>query len=182
MNRRGALQPGPWLKTPGWRFGSFLLGIGLMALLTDWITGDAVDLGSRVYLVMLLGFLVSIPYGLSWMRGQAPEPPKPATLVPQAAIQPDGSGNTYVLVNPGGGGGKGLVRRPSELGPISWFLYTIFWRVPLMVGDAILTAAWRGITRVFGFNGGPRLRDVASAELDQMARPESRPQPDRDTF
>jgi hypothetical protein len=178
VNRSETLQPGPWLKTPGWRFGAWLLGIAVLAVLVDWITGDAVDLGWRVYLVMLLGFLISVPYGVSWIRGQAPPPPQPATLVPQAQIQGEGTGNTYVLVGPTTTARFGLGRKPKDLGPIAWFFYSVFWRWPLVAGDAILTAAWRGINRLFGFNGGPR-RDHTSGHIDY---PDDLPPPDRDMF
>jgi hypothetical protein len=75
----GTLQPGPWLKTSGWRGGSFLIGLTLMVLFADWLLGSRFDVGwSRPVLVMLLGFLFSIPYGRAWVKGDAPLPPKPA--------------------------------------------------------------------------------------------------------
>lgn len=179
MTRERTLHPGPWLKTPGWRGGSFLVGLTLLALLVDWITGDAVDLGlGRPLAVMVLGFLMSVPYGWAWVHGRAPLPPKPPDVLPQAHVEGE-RGSTYVIVSPTARTGLGRSVRARELGPLGWLLYTVFWRWPLTVGDAVLSVAWTGITRVFGFNGGPRMRDSAPTQVD---RPESFAPPDRDTF
>lgn len=179
MTRERTLQPGPWLKTPGWRGGAFLVGLVLLAVLVDWITGDLVDLGLwRPLLILLLGFLMSVPYGWAWVKGRAPEPPPPPEIVPQAHVQGE-SGSTYVIVAPTTRPGLGRVVRARELSPFWWFLYTIFWRWPLLVGDAVLTLTWRGLTAIFGFNGGPRLQDYRSTQVE---RPESLPPPDQDTF
>ena len=180
MNPERALQPGPWLKTPGWRGGSFLLGLTVLVMFVNWILGDLFDVGwwGRPLLVILLGFLLSIPYGWAWVQGNAPLPPKPAVLVPQAAVQGDDRGNTYVLVGAEAGGRRGLGRRARDLGALGWFLYTIFWRWPVLVGDAILTVFWRGLTRLFGFNGGPH-RDHTLGQIDY---PEDLPPPDRERF
>jgi hypothetical protein len=173
------LQPGPWLKTPGWRGGSFLVGMTLLLLLVDWITGDAVDLGlARPLAVLVLGFLMSVPYGWAWVHGRAPLPPKDPDVLPQAHIEGE-RGSTYVIVAPTARTGLGRGIRARELTPFWWLLYTVFWRWPLLVGDAALSVAWRGLTRLFGFNGGPRLRDYAPNQVD---RPESFSPPDRDTF
>jgi hypothetical protein len=184
VNRERVLVPGPWLKTAGWRGGSWLVGLMVLLIFLDLITGDLVDIGwRRPTLLMFLGFLMSVPYGWAWVKGRAPLPPKPAVLVPQAAIQGHGeSGSTYVFVGPTGGARPGLGRRTRDLGPIAWFLYTVFWRWPLLVGDAILTVVWRGIDKVFGFNGGPRASDFDPSQVDEFANPERLKQPDRDTF
>jgi hypothetical protein len=179
------LQPGPWLKTPGWRAGSWLIGVTLFLWFLDWLTGDFVDVGWwRPFLILFLGVLLSVPYGWAWVKGRAPLPPKPALLVPQAAIQQDEErGNTYVLVGPTAATWRqGLARRAADLGPLSWFLYTILWRWPLLTGDAVLTVLWRGMTRVFGFNGGPSIESFDPIEADQVEDPEDRPPPGSRTF
>jgi hypothetical protein len=179
VSRERPLQPGPWLKTPGWRGGSFLVGLVLLAILVDWITGDLVDFGlGRPLLVLLLGFAMSVPYGWAWVHGRAPEPPKPPDILPQAHVEGE-RGSTYVIVAPTARPGLGRMVRARELSPFWWLLYTIFWRWPLLAGDAVLVAVWRGITRIFGFNGGPRLRDYRPGQIDS---PESVPPPDQDTF
>ncbi|HEX2502641.1 MAG TPA: hypothetical protein VHK00_01770 [Miltoncostaeaceae bacterium] len=184
MNPERTLQPGPWLKTPGWRGGAFLIGLTVLVLFADWITGDLFDVGwwGRPTLVVILGFLLSVPYGWAWMHGKAPLPPTPAVLVPQAAVQGDERGNTYVLVGPDRAVTRpGLGRRSRDLGAIGWLFYTVFWRWPLVIGDAVLTVVWRGIVRVFGANGGPRVEDV-SARQQEVDYPEDLSPPDRERF
>jgi hypothetical protein len=180
----GTLQPGPWLKTSGWRGGSFLIGLTLMVLFADWLLGSRFDVGwSRPVLVMLLGFLFSIPYGRAWAKGNAPLPPKPAVLVPQAAVQQGEGGSTYVVVGPTGGPrGPWLRRQVRDLGALGWFFYTIFWRWPVLIGDAVLTLIWRGITRLLGFNGGSRIQRYDLRTLDDVDRPQDLPPPDQERF
>ncbi len=48
----------------------------------------------------------------------------------------------------------------------------------MLVGDAILTVFWRGLTRLFGFNGGTQ-RDHTLGQIDY---PEDLPPPDRERF
>jgi len=173
------LQPGPWRKTPGWRAGAWLIGVILLLWFLDWLTGDLVDVGWwRPFLIVILGLLFSVPYGWAWVKGRAPLPPAPAAIVPQAAVQTGEQGSTYVIVGPSGGAERrGLWRRASDLGPLSWFLYTIIWRWPLMVGDAVLTMFWRGMTRVFGFNGGPSIDRFDPIEMERIESPDDRPPP-----
>jgi hypothetical protein len=184
VNEGRTLQPGPWLKTPGWRAGAWLIGVTLILWFLDWLTGDLVDVGWwRPLLIFVLGLLFSVPYGWAWVKGRAPLPPKPVAVVPQAAVQTGEQGNTYVIVGPTGGPGRpGLRRRAGDLGPISWFLYTILWRWPLMIGDAVLTVFWRWMTRIFGFNGGPSIEAFDAVEADQVDYPEDRPPPGSRSF
>jgi hypothetical protein len=181
VNSERTLQPGPWRKTPGWRAGAFLIGLVTLVMFVDWVTGDLFDVGwwGRPILVVILGFILSWPYGWAWVQGRAPEPPRPAVIVPQAAVEQGEHGSTYVLVGPHPAERRpGLGRRAKDLGTLGWFLYTIFWRWPVMIGDAILTVVWRGLTRLFGFNGGPR-RDHTLGQIDY---PEDLPPPDQDRF
>jgi hypothetical protein len=185
VNAGRTLQPGPWLKTPGWRGGAFLIGLTVLVLFVDWITGDLFDVGwwGRPLLVVFLGFLLSVPYGWAWMHGKAPPPPKPAVVVPQAAVQAGESGNTYVVVGPDNAVTRpGLARRARDLGAIGWFFYTVFWRWPLVIGDAILTMVWRGIVRISGVNGGPRVQDLSPRQLEGVEHPQDIPPPDRERF
>jgi hypothetical protein len=117
------------------------------------------------------------------MHGKAPLPPEPAVLVPQAAVQGGENGNTYVLVGPNDALTRpGLARRARRLGPVAWFFYTVFWRWPLLIGDAVLTVIWRGIIRVAGVNGGPRLQDLSPRQLEEVDYPEDLRPPDRERF
>ena len=184
MSDERTLPTGPWLKTPGWRAGSWLIGITLFLLFLDWLTGDVVDVGWwRPLGVMTLGVLFSVPYGWAWVKGRAPPPPPvAAALVPQATVQAGERGSTYVIVGPTAPSRQGLARRVRDLGPVSWFLYTLLWRWPLLAGDAVLTLFWRGMTRIFGFNGGPSIESFDPIEADQVEDPEDRPPPGSRTF
>jgi hypothetical protein len=179
------LQPGPWRKTPGWRAGSWIIGISLLLLFLDWLTGDLFDVSWwRILGLLLLGLLLSVPYGWAWVKGRAPLPPvATAALVPQAAVQTGESGNTYVLVGPAATAPRrGLGRAARDLGPVSWFFYTLLWRWPLLMGDALLTAFWRGMTRLFGFNGGPSMKTFNPVTMDQVDYPEDKPPPSSRSF
>jgi hypothetical protein len=154
-----------------------------MLWLLDWMTGDLVDVGWwRPLLFMFLGVLLSVPYGWAWVKGRAPLPPKPAALVPQAAVQQEEGHDTYVFVGPVPETRYGLARKVGELRPISWFFYTLLWRWPLLLGDTLLTAFWRGMTRLFGFNGGPSIKSFDPSSADQVEYPEDRPPPGSRTF
>ncbi|HSJ73676.1 MAG TPA: hypothetical protein VK904_05115 [Miltoncostaeaceae bacterium] len=179
MSDGRTLQPGPWRKTPGWRAGAFLIGITLLLWFLDWLTGDLVDVGWwRPFAVFVLGLLFSVPYGWAWVKGHAPPPPPAAVLVPQATVQGGEQGSTYVIVGPTGAASRpGLGRRARDLGPLAWFLYTVLWRWPLMVGDAVLTILWRGMTRIFGFQGGPSIGNLDPGQMDQVDDLEERPPP-----
>jgi hypothetical protein len=150
----------------------------------DWLTGDVVDVGWwRPLLLVFLGFLFSAPYGWAWVKGKAPPPPKPVALVPQAAVQQDDGGGTYVFVGPTAAPARwGPTRKVADFGPISWFLYTVLWRFPLLVGDAVLTVFWRGMTRLFGFNGGPSIQSFDPSTMEQVDYPDDLPPPGSRTF
>lgn len=184
MKRERVLLLGPWLKTPGWRAGAWLVGIAVLLAVLDWAAGDLINLTlGRVWTAALIGgFALSAPYGIAWVKGRAPEPPKPPNLLPQATVQGD-RGHTYVIVGPNTARpGLGRSVRARELGPISWAIYTVLWRWPLMTGDAILVGFWRVVTRVFGFNGGPQARGFDAAQVDEIDYSEDLPPPDRQSF
>jgi hypothetical protein len=69
-----------------------------------------------------------------------------------------------------------------DLGAVGWFFYTVFWRWPVVIGDAVLTLIWRGITRIFGFNGGPRIQRYDPRNLEDVDRPQDLPRPDQEGF
>lgn len=178
MSSERTLPPGPWLKTPGWRAGAWLIGLVLLVWFVGWLLGDSFDPGTwKPLAVLALGVLLSVPYGWAWVKGRAPEPPPPPAIVPQATVRGDGR-STYVLVNPAPTKARyWLGRKAGDLGPLSWLLYTLFWRWPLMVGDAVLTVIWRGMTRLFGFNGGPSMQSFDTSSIDTIDYPEDLPPP-----
>jgi hypothetical protein len=176
-----ALEPGPWRKTPAWRAGAFLVGLAILLLLLDWLSGGFVDIGFGRFVVsaLLLGLALSGPYGWAASHGRAPESPREDAWIPQAHVEGE-RGATYVIVSPPAESRRrGLSRspRPKELTPGWWALYNIFWRWPVMTGDYLLSGLWSLLARVWGFNGGPRLRDPA-----QVDRPEGISPPDEERF
>ncbi len=114
--------------------------------------------------------------------GRRPCRPSRRSSCPRRPSRASERGNTYVLVGPDRAVTRpGLGRRSRDLGAIGWFFYTVFWRWPLVIGDAVLTVVWRGIVRVFGVNGGPRVEDV-SARQQEVDYPEDLSPPDRERF
>ncbi len=97
MSDPRTLQPGPWLKSPAWRGGAFLLGFAFLLIIIDWVVGSFIDIGVGRFLVALVagGVALSAPYGLGLGRKPAPVRAAPAPeWVPQARVQ----GNVYYKV------------------------------------------------------------------------------------
>jgi hypothetical protein len=137
-----ALRSGPARKSPIWRGASLLIGWGLLLfVLFGWILSPWVDVPglTRIVLILIgLGILLSIPYGLSWLRGDADESgdlPRPA--LPE--VHTTGEGTTVVVMPP-----VTSLRGPRirELGVFAYLSWAIFYRAPLVVGDFLLTGLW----------------------------------------
>jgi hypothetical protein len=177
------LQPGPWHKTPAWRGGAFLLGFAFLLIIIDWALGTFVDIGVGRFLVVLVvgGLALSAPYGLGLGRKPAPARAAPSPeWVPQARVQGE-SGSTYVIVAPpeapaAPAPAPGPRSRIREFSPGWWALYTVFWRFPVFMGDYALTGLYRVVRHVRGTRNE---RPVRSLDFD---RPDTLPQPDRETF
>jgi hypothetical protein len=184
VSASGRLRPDPWLRTAGWRGGSWLVGIVLLLVFLAVVI-PAFDIGGwwqRLALVGFIGFLMSAPYGVAWVRGNPPAPPRPAVLVPSTSYEGP-QGNTYVIVGPHPAvSRRGLGRKAQDLGPLAWFFYTILWRWPLLVGDAVLSFVWSTIKRIFGFNSGPSSGPFDPSSIDEIHYPEDLPPPGSQTF
>jgi hypothetical protein len=177
------LQPGPWVKTPAWRGGAFLLGFAFLLIIVDWVLGSFVDIGvGRFMLVLTVGSVaLSAPWGLGLGRKPAPRRLPAPELVPQARVVQGEAGSTYVVVAPPDApaapapapGPRGKAR---EFTAGWWALYTVFWRLPVTMGDYALTGLWRLVAHVRGTRSERPLRNL------DFDRPDSLPQPDRETF
>jgi hypothetical protein len=115
---------GPATKSPLWRVGCWLIGlaavaVGLRCIL--WLLGGAAPfqlmVSGWVLMLVIVGFLMTVPYGLSRLRGAEPySPPRDA----------------FVIV-------------PQKLSTVLWVM--IFWRSLLSVGDELMTRVWNAATR-----------------------------------
>lgn len=185
MSDPRTLQPGPWLKSPAWRGGAFLMGFAFLLIIIDWVLGSFVDIGVGRFLIVLVvgGIALSAPYGLGLGRKPAPVRAGPSPeWVPQARVQGE-AGSTYVIVAPHDAPppapaphAAGPRSRVREFSPGWWALYSVFWRFPVFMGDYALTGLWRLVAHVRGTRTD---RPVRSLDFD---RPETLPQPDRETF
>lgn len=181
MSSERAPQPGPWRKTPVWRGGAFLVGLAILLQFAVWITGGFLDLGlGRLSLLVLAGFLLSIPYGWAASHGRAPERPAvEAELAAQAVVKGE-NGATYIIVGDHAGrrAERGLMRRARvrELSPGWWAIYTLFWRWPLLTGDYALSYLWMLLGRIWGFSASPQI------STGQIESAENLTPPDQDTF
>ena len=172
MSRRHRFEPGPERKTTGWRIASFLMGLAAILVVLDFL--GWVGVGTRLFAMLLIGGVaISIPYGVAWAQGRAPEPPRPRDPIVDQ-VRAGEPGSTYVIVHPETRRRK---LRPKEISAGWYALYTIVWRVPVTLGDYVLTGLWRVIHRIWGFNGTPRLSDLPRPQSEQREPP-----PDRDLF
>lgn len=161
-----------------------MIGFAVLMLVVDWAFGSRLEIGfGRAFWLLVVGGLtLSVPYGLAWLRGElpAPRPSGASSLAVPAHVEGE-NGHTYVIVNPaqpsGGGGGMKKAVRAKELGPGWYALYTVFWRWPVLAGDALLSGLWSLLGRVFGRSSGPR-----STGIGEIDHPEQHPPPDRSTF
>ena len=115
---------GPATKSPLWRVGCWLIGLAAVAVclrIVLWVLGGSAPFQLLVsgWLILLLGagFLMTVPYGLSRLRGSAQyTPPRDA----------------FVIV-------------PQKLSTVLWVM--LFWRSLLSVGDELMTRLWNVATR-----------------------------------
>lgn len=172
MSRRHRLEAGPERKTTAWRIASFFLGVAALLALVDFL--GWIDVGARLFLTMLvLGIVISIPYGVAWAQGRAPEPRAERDPIISEVPRPE-PGGTVVVVHPEG---RRRRLRPKELSAGWYALYNIFWRAPVTIGDYGLTGGWRLVHKIMGFNGQPRLSDLPRPQSEQRDPP-----PDSEMF
>jgi hypothetical protein len=131
--RRGTDEPegarwhigsGPATKSPLWRVGCWLIGLGCVAVglrFVLWLLGgsEPFQLLFSGWLIMLLavGFLMTVPYGVARLRGgDEYTPPRDAFEV-----------------------------IPQKLSTVLWVM--ILWRSFLSVGDEVMTRVWNVATR-----------------------------------
>lgn len=161
MSRAGPLRPGPALKTPAWRGGSFALGALAFLWIADVLTGGFVSLigFGGTALLLLLGLALSVPYGRAWLDGRPPPPRRGPEWTPAGEVRGEG-GATVIVVSDGRR--RGGVRA-RELTPGWYVLYVTLWRAPMALGDYVLCGAWTLLGAAMGRDGAPRLDDPADA-------------------
>jgi hypothetical protein len=115
---------GPAAKSPLWRVGCWLIGLAAVAVglrSVFWILGGSAPfellISGWVLMLVLVGFLMTVPFGLARLRGAEPyEPPRDA----------------FVIV-------------PQKLSTALWVM--VLWRSLMSVGDELMTRLWNQATR-----------------------------------
>lgn len=179
MNRRGPMPFGPEHKDTLWRWASFAIGLAGFVVLIWVATLGAVSLfGVRWLMLVVAGGLLSVRAGLAWRRGEARDlGSRTRTVQPTVDIRGQ-AGSTYLVMEKPRGPRVG----PREFSPFWWSLYSLFVRAPVHLGDAVLTAIWRG--RPGWINGGSAnlARQFDQEQMDRHDRRQGAGQPDGDRF
>ncbi len=133
---------GPAAKSPLWRVGCWLIGlaaiaVGLRCLL--WLLGGAAPFAllfsGWLILLVLVGALMTVPYGLARLRGaEEYRPPRDA----------------FVIV-------------PQQLSTVLFVM--ILWRSLLSIGDGLMTLAWNYAARRWAAAHEPPAIDPLEAEI-----------------
>jgi hypothetical protein len=115
---------GPDTKSPLWRVGCWLIGLAVVAVglrVVVWLLGGSAPfellVSGWLLLFLAAGFLMTVPYGLSRLRGgDEYTPPR----------------DTFVVI-------------PQKLSTVLFIM--IIWRSLLSIGDSLMTIAWNGAAR-----------------------------------
>jgi hypothetical protein len=115
---------GPATKSPLWRVGCWLIGLAAVAIglrFVLWLLGGSAPFqllfSGWLIMLLLIGFLMTVPYGVSRLRGaEEYTPPRDA----------------FEVV-------------PQKLSTVLWVM--ILWRSFLSVGDEVMTPVWNAATR-----------------------------------
>lgn len=179
MNRRGPMPFGPEHKDTLWRWASFAIGLaGFVVLIWIATLGGVSLFGTRWLMLVVAGGVLSIRAGLAFRRGESRElRSRIHTVEPTVDIRGQ-AGSTYVMLDKP----KGARVRPREFSPFWWALYSVFVRAPVHLGDAVLTALWRG--RSGWMNGGSAnlARQFDQEQMERHDRQQGAVQPDGDRF
>lgn len=143
-----------------------LVGWALILLIIRWVLGGFLTTpGTLIVLMLIVGLLLSVPFALDVLRG--PERPAPPSEPVYGEVHgvPHAPNSTYIVVSPPP---KRQAFRVLEFGPISFFLYTIFWRAPLGLGDWVLSGLWRLLVR---FRGEERIVFPPGGDGDRSEDP-----------
>ena len=115
---------GPATKSPLWRVGCWLIGLGCVAIglrFVLWLLGGSAPFqlvfSGWLITLFLVGFLMTVPYGVSRLRGaEEYTPPRDAFEV-----------------------------IPQKLSTVLWVM--VLWRSFLSIGDELMTRVWNAATR-----------------------------------
>jgi hypothetical protein len=133
---------GPAAKSPLWRLGCWLIGLGAVAVglrFVLWLLGGAAPfallISGWLIVLLLVGGLMTLPYGLSRIRGaEEYRPPRDA----------------FVIV-------------AQKLSTVLFVM--ILWRALLSIGDSLMTIAWNYVGRRWIAAHAPPVVDPLEAEI-----------------
>jgi hypothetical protein len=133
---------GPAAKSPLWRIGCWLVGLGAIAVglrFVLWLLGGSAPfellLSGWLIVLLLVGSLMTVPYGLARMRGaEEYRPPRDA----------------FVIV-------------PQQLSTVLFVM--VLWRSLLSVGDSLMTFTWNYAGRRWITAHAPPVVDPLEEEI-----------------
>ena len=142
-DERWHIGRGPATKSPLWRVGCWLIGLAAVAVglrFVLWVLGGSAPfellVSGWLLTLLVIGCLMTVPYGLSRLRGAEPyAPPRDA----------------FVVI-------------PQKLSTVLWVM--ILWRSLLSVGDEVMTRIWNvAIRRWRASHAPPPPPDPLEAEI-----------------
>lgn len=174
MSPPDRLRPGPHDKSGVWvgasLFTGYAAGLFLLAMLSIVSGGFlAASLWGWMVVLALFGFTLSIPYGLSWARGEVRQKDRRADRIDVRELPRGEPGSTYVIVEPEKRKGSKWVKS-KELGPISNAIYAIGYRGPVVLGDAVLSATWTWIAQLMGRRSRGQVSDTTYTTDTEASR------------
>lgn len=169
------MPSGPDEKSSLWRAGCFFVGLALALVLLELSTGAFALPATRVVLTcVVLGLLLSLPFGLAWLADALP-PKKSDVAWPEGAVRHSGDGGVQqVLVQthpPSPSSSFGKPPKVKEVGAVWYVGWVVCWRAPLHLGDFALSQLYQAIGAVTGRNRHRRREISGSAASDHYEDP-----------
>lgn len=139
------MKRGPDHKTSGWRTGAWFVGWALILIFLrfwDIVGFTPIDAGYRwILLFTILGGLLTLGYGFHWLKNGDPEPKGEPMF--QALPKKDEDGKGYMVVKMKSPDASSLISMPPpKVGIVGYVLYWGAIRLPMELGDLVLSYVW----------------------------------------